>query len=176
MAWGGRVVNCLGQGKGQQHWGRVAMHMGQELRWKDTGACPGKRKTTQTHQATRKTSMGSHHHTMMAVTGPLGYQAASVIPEHPTTQPCHWDPYATPPAMWGGFICLITHPPILLSSSYPSFTWSPPSEPDPSGKFFRGRWWEHCLLTTTTHQLQLQVSVGRTDIGWQWRGWRARLG
>lgn len=86
-------------------------------------------------------------------------------------------PVCNPPShVGGGFICLITHPPILLSSSYPSFTWSPPSEPDPSGKFFRGRWWEHCLLTTTTHQLQLQVSVGRTDIGWQWRGWRARLG
>lgn len=112
------MVNCLGQGKGQQHWGRVAMHMGQELRWKDTGACPGKRKTTQTHQATRKTSMGSHHHTMMAVPGPLGYQAASVIPEHPTTQPCHWDPYATPPAMWGVHLPNrpSTYPSVLLLS------------------------------------------------------------
>lgn len=108
------MVNCLGQGKGQQHWGRVAMHMGQELRWKDTGACPGKRKTTQTHQATRKTSMGSHHHTMMAVPGPLGYQAASVIPEHPTTQPCHWDPYATPSSHVGG-VHMPNHP-----STYPS--------------------------------------------------------
>lgn len=107
------MVNCLGQGKGQQHWGRVAMHMGQELRWKDTGACPGKRKRTQTHQATRKTSMGSHHHTMMAVPGPLGYQAASVIPEHPTTQPCHWDPYATPQPC--GRVHLPNHP-----STYPS--------------------------------------------------------
>lgn len=112
------MVNCLGQGKGQQHWGRVAMHMGQELRWKDTGACPGKRKTTQTHQATRKTSMGSHHHTTMAVPGPLGYQAASVIPEHPTTQPCHWDPYATPPAMWGVHLPNrpSTYPSVLLLS------------------------------------------------------------
>lgn len=85
-------------------------------------------------------------------------------------------PVCNPPSHVGG-VHMPNHP-----STYPSVLLLSilylvaPSEPDPSGKFFRGRWWEHCLLTTTTHQLQLQVSVGRTDIGWQWRGWRARLG
>lgn len=43
-------------------------------------------------------------------------------------------PVCNPPShVGGGFICLITHPPILLSSSYPSFTWSPPQSLTPQG-------------------------------------------
>ena len=58
----------------------------------------GDQKTSRHSQATRKTSMGSHHHPhMRAVLQHLGHQPILDIPRTgPTTQPCHQDLHAIP--------------------------------------------------------------------------------